>query len=72
MSEDRMLAGALVAHVVLEGMIQRVIDPHARMALQDALESIEKVQAAHAERPISQEAMEWARGEAKRMGLIPS
>lgn len=70
MSEDRMRAGALIAHVVLEEMILATTDAQARVHLQDALESLERVQKSGLMRPISPEAMAWAEGEARRLGLI--
>lgn len=70
MSEDKMLAGVLVAHVVLEEMILATTDAQSRMHLQDALELLERVQKRGRDRPISPDALAWAEGEARRLGLI--
>ncbi len=70
MCEERSRAGALIAQVVLEEMILATTDAEARMHLQDALELLERVQKSGGARPISPEAMAWAEGEARRLGLI--
>lgn len=70
MNEDRMRGGALIAQVVLEEMILATRDAEAKVRLQDALEQLEKVAKHYGDRPISPEAMAWAEGEARRLGLI--
>lgn len=70
MNDQKARAGALICAIALEEMIPKTPDPEVRASLEHALYCINKAQESLGPLPISPEAMAWAEGEAKRLGLI--